>query len=168
MTAAVQELPDVLTDEQMDELTSDMQNLNEGPLVFEAPGSPRVQAKAVTPLCTQDTGRIWKRTSGSIHKYGTIGGKPSITCNTNVTALSLSTTLYIKTMFGWGKVAGPFNSANAGVKKLEQKQVEYACKKASPYNHFRMVANGSVTYPGLKPIAGGAYSETDGGGLPCS
>ncbi|MFD5599024.1 hypothetical protein ACFWHR_03100 [Leucobacter sp. NPDC058333] len=85
-----------------------------------------------------------------------------------VTHLSLNTTVYKKTTWGWSKVAGPFKNQNWGAQSLTQKSVEYKRTKASPYNYFRLVANGSVTYPGLKPIAGGSYSDTQKPGLPCS
>lgn len=154
----------------MDDLTADMGNLDEGE--FEkGVVPPRYEGGAYTakksPACKQDTGRIWSRTSGRGHPYGTIGGKPSITCNIAVTKISLSTNIYKKKSGHWKKVAGPFNNSNRGAKSLTQKSVEYVCKKATSKSHFRIVANGSVTYPGLKAIPGGAYSDTPNPGLTC-
>lgn len=160
-------MPDSMTDEQMDLLTAGYQ---EGDLVLApetVPGATQFAAKA-SPLCTQDTGALWKRTSGGGYKYGTVGGKPAIGCNVAVTHLSLESTVYKKVTWGWSKVAGPFKNQNWGAKSLTQKSVEYVCKSGGPVTMFRIVANGSVTYPGLKPIAGGSYSESDKPGLPCS
>jgi len=160
-------MPNSMTDAQMDQLTAEYQ---EGPLVLSpgtATGVTPFAAK-VRPLCTQDTGRLWKRTSGAGYKYGTVGAKPSIGCNVPVTHLSLETTVYKKVVWGWSKVSGPFKNQNWGAKSLTQKSVQYVCKKGGPVTMFRVIANGSVTYPGKKAIAGGAYSESDKPGLPCS
>ncbi|MBS3182393.1 hypothetical protein [Leucobacter manosquensis] len=175
--AAAPELPDVLTDEEMEALTADMQNLDDGPMEFvpEAGATPdsgaSLSAKAAAPVCTQNTGVIWERTSGKKkYEFGSIGGKPSIKCGGKpVAALSLTSTIYKKNSIGaWVKVAGPFKSFNSGMASLQPTNVEYICKSNSKKNQFRLVANGSVTYYGLKPIAGGSYSETDKLGLSCS
>ena len=157
---------ELLSDEQMEGLTAQMQNLEEGPLFYGLPTSMK-RAATLRPLCTQDNGRIWKRSSGKRYRFGTVGGKPSIACNSAVMRLSLSSTVYVKVYWGWARVAGPFTNRNWGAKLLVQRGVEYVCKRPGPYNRFRIVSRGSVTYPGLRPIAGGAYSETDGSGLPC-
>lgn len=174
--AAAPELPDVLTDEEMEALASHMQNLDEGPLEFipDAGATPdsgaSLAAKAATPVCRQDTGIIWKRTSGSKYEFGSIGGKPFIDCKGSpVAALSLTSTIYKKNSVGaWVKVAGPFKSFNSNMPRLQPTNVEYICKSDTKKNQFRLVANGSVTYYGLKPIAGGSYAETDKFGLSCS
>lgn len=150
----------------MDQLVAEYQK---GPLVLShdaAEGITPFAAKK-TPLCTQDTGRVWSRTSGKIYKYGTVGGKPTIGCNVPVTHLSLQTTVYKKVIWGWSKVSGPFKNQNWGAMSLTQLDVNYVCKKGGPITMYRIVANGSVTYPGLTPIAGGAYSESEKPGLPC-
>lgn len=161
-------LPDTLTDSEMKRVVSGMKKNSTGQLSLAAPPAALAKAAKKSPLCTQDTGVVYKRTSGSPYKYGTVGSKPSLTCNTPVTYLALSTFVYKKTIWGWQKVTKEFKNQNWGTSSLTQKSVEYVCSKAQPYTYFRVIAKGTVTYPGLKPIYGGAYSDTEKPGLPCS
>jgi len=43
--------------------------------------------------CTIDTGNVYKRTSGSIYPYGTVGGHPKTTCNVFMISISQTTSL---------------------------------------------------------------------------
>ncbi|QIK64347.1 hypothetical protein G7068_14895 [Leucobacter viscericola] len=163
-SAPVAPLPDTLTNDEMNELVSGMQDDTEGQVSL---AGPHTFVAKTNPLCMQDTGEIWLRTSGSGYQFGAIGGKPSLSCNVPVEYLAFSTDIYRQEIWGWQKVAGPFTNQNWGAASLTQKSVEYICTAGQPYTNFRMIANGTVTYPGGTPISGGAYSDTKNPGLPC-
>lgn len=148
--------PDFISDADMAEIVA--RSDAEGGLTFAGDSSARA-AKAPV-ICHQDTGVVYKRSSGSGHLYGTVGAKPKITCTGGAAAhLALSTVVYKKVTLGYSKVAGAFVSKNWGESSLTQKTVEYICK-TSKANHYRVIATGTVQYADSLPITASPYSDT--------
>lgn len=141
-----------------------MNEYSRGSVSFVEPDAD-VQAEA-SLACTLDIGDVYMRTSGSIHKFGTVGAKPKTSCSGRVTRIEQSTGVYKKTSGGWAQVAGDWNSFNTNESSLTQKNIEYVCK-GQQGNDYRVVTRGAVWFPGRAPVPGGAY-EISNGKLPCS
>lgn len=130
------ELPATMTDEEMQSLLASA----DGTLTFSSGG---VSARAAGDRCLIFPGDMWKRKSGSVYKYGTVGSKPRLgNCTGGVVKTKLESYVYKNSGQGWAQVAGPFNSYGTG--NMEQKSVQYVCKGTGK-NSFQVISVGTGT-----------------------
>ncbi len=108
--------------------------------------------------CTIDTGNVYKRTSGSIYPYGTVGGHPKTTCNVFMISISQTTTLYKTVWWGLQRVAGPFNSFNQGQASLTQTSPQVVCADLRETT-FRMFVRSTGTFPTRALGSASAWEE---------
>lgn len=138
---------------------------------FSAPSSAdSVSTQAVAPLsapngqsCSIDTGNVYKRKSGGIYPYGAVGGHPVTQCTVIMAQISQTTELYKTVWWGLQKVAGPFNSVNAGQGRLEQTSPIRKCDDLRDTT-FRMIVRSTGTFPTGSTGTASAYEEAK---LPC-
>lgn len=138
---------------------------------FSAPSSTgSVSKQAVSPTaaangqsCSIDTGNVYKRKSGGIYPYGAVGGHPATQCTVVMAQISQTTELYKTVWWGLQKVAGPFNSVNAGQGRLEQTSPIRKCDDLRDTT-FRMIVRSTGTFPTGSTGTASAYEEAT---LPC-
>lgn len=128
-----------------------------------APASASPIAGTSGQRCTIDTGNVYKRTSGSIYPYGTVGGHPKTTCNVLMIGISQTTSLYKMVWWGLQRVAGPFNSFNQGQASIIQTSPEVVCADLRETT-FRMFVRSTGTFP---TGALGSASAWEGATLRC-
>ena len=128
-----------------------------------APASLSAIAGVSGQRCTIDTGNVYKRTSGSIYPYGTVGGHPKTTCNVFMISMSQTTNLYKTVWWGLQRVAGPFKSFNQGRASLIQTSPEVVCADLRE-STFRMFVRSTGTFP---TGAVGSASAWEGATLRC-
>ncbi|WIE74077.1 hypothetical protein [Curtobacterium sp. MCJR17_020] len=113
--------------------------------------------------CTIDTGNVYKRKSGGIYPYGAVGGHPATQCTVIMVRISQTTDIYKTVWWGLQKVAGPFNSVNAGQGRLEQTSPTRKCDDLRETT-FRMIVRSTGTFPTGSTGTASAYEEAK---LPC-
>ena len=160
--------PGDLTWSQVPSATSEGATFSAPPVAPAAAGS--ISTKAVTPIsapngqrCTIDTGNVYKRKSGGIYPYGAVGGHPTTQCTVIMARISQTTEIYKTVWWGLQKVAGPFNSVNAGQGRLEQTSPIRKCDDLRETT-FRMIVRSTGTFPTGSTGTASAYEEAK---LPC-
>ena len=136
------------------------------PLTKKAPESAGLRSvRPFTPVgitrCSINTGDVYKRTSGRIYPYGTVGGHPMTTCSTAMISIQQSTEIYKTVWWGLQRVAGPVNTGNMGVASLTQKSVEVICADKRPTT-FRMFVRSTGRFPTGAMGTASAWEESDG------
>lgn len=132
---------------------------------FSAPESNGVRPNGIGPItgvggmrCTIDTGNVYKRTSGTGHPHGTVGGKPATQCTNIMLSISQSTTLYKTVWWGLQNVAGPFPASNSGEGRLQQTNVQRICDD-SRSTTFRMEVSSTGRFPNGTSAGGSAFEQ---------
>lgn len=123
-------LPDTMTPEQMDAISSDgvIELVPVQPKVTASGGvSTRSVPMAVSgDSCRLDPGIMWSRKSGSGYKYGTIGSKPRLyNCTLGVRQTGMASEVWQFNGWFWFKASGPFNSYGTG--NMQQTSVAHIC-----------------------------------------
>lgn len=155
--------PGDLTWSQVPSATSETATFTDPASTPSATGG--VSTQAVTPIsapngqrCTIDTGNVYKRTSGKQYPYGAVGGHPATQCTVLMVRISQSTEIYKTVWWGLQKVAGPFNSVNAGQGRLEQTSPIRKCDDLRQTT-FRMIVRSTGTFPTGSTGTASAYEE---------
>lgn len=149
-------LPQEMTD-------SDIQSLlDSSPNTLNFTHEDGISARVASDYCMIFPGNMWKRTSGNVHKYGTVGSKPRLgNCTAGVVSTKLESYVYKHNGWTWIQVAGPFTSY--GTSNMEQKSVAYVCKGTGT-NSFQVISVGTGTNKAGQSAVGtdstGSYSLT--------
>lgn len=111
---------------------------------ISAYGGSGFRAMAAGDFCNIVPGQMWKRTSGSGYRFGTVGGKPRMAnCTSGVRSTKLESYVYKRVGWAqWTQVAGPFVSRGTG--NMQQLSVQYICKGLDQ-NAFQVIIIGTGT-----------------------
>jgi len=131
--------------------------MNTGPIVIVDPAPPRT--RAIAPSCSQNTGIIYKRTSGAGYPYGTVGIKPTVSCTVTMLYMEQTTTIYKTVWWGLQRQTTPITTSSSLASSVTTTNVQIICADLRS-TEFQALVSVKLTFPNGSISTGSAWEAS--------